>query len=449
VRTRDDARAAIMAAYRGRTARSYAFHEDARNLLPSGVARSTVFYAPYPICIASGRGCRVTDLDGHEYIDQICNFGSMIHGHAHPVVTAAVVAQLERGTDFGGPNEPQLALAREIARRVPSVERLRFTTSGTEAILYAVRAARAFTGKPKILKMEGSYHGGYDAVSVSVDPGASPTTYPRGELEGPGLPPEVTEHTLVAPYNDLERCSELIRAHADELAVVLVEALTMRGLIAGDLEFLAGLREVTREHGVLLLLDEVVTFRLAEGGAQRLVGITPDLNTFGKLIGGGLPVGAFGGRADVMEGFQVGRTDHVHHSGTLSGNAAVAAGGLANLSLLTADAIIRLNALGDRLREGLRSVLESAGVPAQLTGRGSLVGLHLTDRPVTNYRSSLSADRDAMRWLHLALLNHGVFARAAGAFLLSTPMDEADIDTTTAAFARALDDARPLLGASE
>jgi glutamate-1-semialdehyde 2,1-aminomutase len=440
-------RSAIEARYRERSRRSAAFHEDARRVIPSGTTRSVAYYAPYPLCIASGRGCRVRDLDGNEYLDHLANFGSMIHGHAHPEIAAAVRAQLERGTDFGAPNEPQLALAREIARRVPSVERIRFTTSGTEANLYAIRAARAFTGKSKLLKMEGSYHGGYDSVAVSVDPGANAPDWPVGRAASRGLAPEVVANTLVAPFNDLERTADIVRRHKDELAAVILECVTVRGMIAADRDFVRGVREATRDAGVLLILDEVVTLRLAPGGAQSIFGIAPDLTSFGKIIGGGLPVGAFGGRADVMGGFDVARAagDALPHAGTFAGNAAVASAGLASLGLLTESTLARVNALGDRLRARLRDVLSAAGVPAQVTGVGSLVGVHFTDTPVRDYRSSLAANREAMRWLHLALINRGIFARATGAFFLSTPMNEADVDATLEAFRGALKDVRLLL----
>lgn len=441
------ARSAIEARYRERSTRSAAFHEDARRLIPSGTTRSVAYYAPYPLCIASGRGCRVRDLDGNEYIDHLTNFGSMIHGHAHPEISAAVRAQLERGTDFGAPNEPQLALGREIARRVPSVERIRFTTSGTEANLYAIRAARAFTGKSKLLKMEGSYHGGYDSVAVSVDPGANAPDWPAGKTASRGLLPEVARNTLVAPFNNLERTAEIVRQHKGELAAVILECVTVRGMIAADPDFVRGVREVTREAAVLLILDEVVTFRLAPGGAQSTFGIAPDLTSFGKIIGGGLPVGAFGGRADVMDGFDVTRADGepLPHAGTFAGNAAVASAGLASLRLLSESAVVRVNALGDRLRAGLRDVLSAAGVPAHVTGIGSLVGVHFTDQPVRDYRSSLLANREVMRWLHLALINRGIFARATGAFFLSTPMDDSDVEATLEAFRGALEDVRLLL----
>ena len=430
---------AIEVAYRGRTPRSAALHRDARLLIPGGVTRSVTFYEPYPVYVSSGRGCRVTDADGNEYVDHLNNFGSMIHGHAHPAVEAAIRERLAVGIDFGSPTEIQLSLARAIAGRVPSVERIRFTSSGTEAILYAVRAARAFTGKSKILKMEGSYHGGYDSVTVSVDPGANAPAWPEGKLGSPGLSHEVGSHTLVAPFNDLARASDILSSHRHELAAVLIEPVTVRGMIAAEPGFLRGLSDVARETGVPLILDEVVTFRLSPGGAQELFGLTPDLTTFGKLIGGGLPVGAFGGRADIMDAFDPAHPHPVHHSGTFAGNSAAMAAGLATLELLTRAETERVNALGDRLRTGLRSSLDAHRVNAQVTGFGSLVGMHFTEHPVRDYRTSLRSDRSAMRRLHLAMLNGGIFSRAGGSFFLSTAMGDAEIDETVAAFGSALE----------
>jgi glutamate-1-semialdehyde 2,1-aminomutase len=439
-----ETRARIEAAYRARTARSEALHQAALRIIPGGVTRSVTFYSPYPVSISSGHGCRVTDADGNGYLDHLNNFGSMIHGHAHADVVAAVREQVGHGIDFGAPTELQLAHARMMAERVPSVERLRFTSSGTESILYAVRAARAFTKKAKILKMEGSYHGGYDSVTVSVDPGANAPAWPEGRLGSRGLAHEVGTNTLVAPFNDLARAAEIVRAHASELAAVIIEPVTVRGMIAADPAFLIGMRDVTRETGVLLILDEVVTFRLAPGGAQQLFGIAPDLTTFGKFIGGGLPVGAFGGRADIMSGFDPSQPEPLQHSGTFAGNSAALAAGLATLELLTTVETERLNALGDRLREGIRSHIADQNASAQVTGLGSLVGLHLIDHPVRDYRSGLAGNRDAMRWMHLALLNRGVFARSTGSFFLSTAMGAAEVEETIATVGETLAEVRPI-----
>jgi glutamate-1-semialdehyde 2,1-aminomutase len=443
--TAAEAREVIERAYRARTAKSAALHGEATRVFPGGVTRSVTFHAPYPVYIAEGCGCHLRDIDGNDYIDCLGNFGAMIHGHAHPAIVGAIREQIGRGTDFGAPTEAHVSLAREIMRRVPSVERVRFTTSGTEAVLYAIRAARAFTGRSKILKMEGSYHGGYDSVSVSVDPGGALAMSPRGIVASAGLPRDVGEETLVAPFNDLAAVEQILRAHSAELAAVIVEPVTVRGMIPADAEFLRAVGAVARDLGVLYILDEVVTLRLAEGGAQQLFSVTPDLTTFGKIIGGGLPVGAFGGRADVMAGFDPSHTPAVHHSGTFAGNSAVLAAGKAALSLLDAEAYARLDALGDRLRSGLRSAAHTAGIEAQVTGLGSLAAIHLTAGAIRNYRDTLRTKRDAMRWFHLALLNRGVFGRAGGSFFLSTAMQEQEIDSVVEAVSSALVEIRPIV----
>jgi glutamate-1-semialdehyde 2,1-aminomutase len=307
-------------------------------------------------------------------------------------------------------------------------------------VLYAIRAARAFTGRPKILKMEGSYHGGYDSVVVSVNPGSGAPPWPAGVVGSPGLPPEVADHTLVGPFNDLAVVTQIIERHRANLAAVIVEPVMVRGMIAADRSFLTGLRRVTAEHGVLLIVDEVVTLRLAVGGAQGMFGIRPDLTTFGKLIGGGLPVGAFGGRVEIMAQFDPSAQRPVHHSGTFAGNAATMVAGLAALESLPETEIQRINQLGDRLRAGLRRAIAGRGVPAQVTGAGSLVGLHFADQPVSDYRSALRADREAILSLHLALLSREIFARPGGGFFLSTAMGDKDIDHTLAVFNEALED---------
>jgi glutamate-1-semialdehyde 2,1-aminomutase len=246
--------------------------------------------------------------------------------------------------------------------------------------------------------------------------------------------------TLIAPFNDLVVAADIIRRHRDQLAVVLVEPVMVRGMIPAERGFIAGLREVTREAGVLLLVDEVVTFRLSHGGAQEIFGVVPDITTFGKVIGGGLPVGAFGGRADIMALFDPSAAKPVHHSGTFAGNAATMAAGLAALEAYPGAEAQRINRLGDRLRAGLEVQIRTRRVKAQVTGTGSLVGLHFTDQPVRDYRSALRADRDIMLTTHLALLNRGIFARPAGGFFLSTPMTDTEIDRTIHAFGEALDD---------
>jgi glutamate-1-semialdehyde 2,1-aminomutase len=389
----------------------------------------------------------MTDADGNEYVDLVNNFSAMIHGHAHPALTAAISSQAARGTDLGSPTALHLALARAIQLRMPSVELLRLANSGTEAVLYAVRAARAFTGRSAILKMEGSYHGGYDAALVSVNPGADAPAWPAGKAASAGLPPHVLEETLVAPFNDVATAAGIIARHHGELAAVIVEPVMVRGMVPADTEFLHALRELTRERGILLIFDEVVTFRLATGGAQQFFEVTPDLTTLGKLIGGGLPVGAFGGRADVMRMFDQTRTGAplVQHSGTFTGNGATMAAGLAALELLTQAAVDRINGLGERLRAGYREALAARGITSCVTGIGSLGAPHFTGGPVRDYRSAARGSAEVSRWMHLALLNRGIAARSGGGFYLSTATNEHEIDHAVHAFGDALDEVMPIV----
>ena len=435
----------LEATYRARTNASRDHYERALANLPGGDTRTGTFFLPYPTFMARGAGCRLWDVDGNEYIDCLSNFTSLVHGHAHPEVTRAIAEQAARGTAHGAPVESQIALATAIRERLPSIELLRFTNSGTEAAMMTIRAARAFTGRPKILKMEGAYHGSYDAVRVSVHPKLSDhiaPLWPLGEPDEPGLSQGAVAEVLIAPFNDLETAAAIVRRHRHELAAVIVEPMMgAAGMIPAERSFLSGLREATREAGVLLILDEVITLRLAWGGAQSLYGIAPDLTVLGKIIGGGLPIGAFGGRADIMAFYDPRRSDVIAHSGTFNGNAVTMAAGLATLALLTPATIERINTLGDRLRSSLGAALAAAGITAQVTGIGSLSQVHMSDGPVVDYRSAARAPGSAAAMLHVALMNRGVFAASRGIFITSSAMQDADVDHIVAWFAEALRDA--------
>ena len=419
----------VVETYRSRTVRSAELYVRGLDHLPGGVTRSIQAYAPHPTYMATGSGCRITDVDGNEYLDLMNNYGALIHGHAHPRVVEAIEAQVAAGTEYGGPSEIQLRFAETLVARVPSLERVRFTPSGTEAVMYAIRVARAFTNRQKILKFEGCYHGGYDDVLVSVDQGLGETDWPRGTPASAGVH---GADTLVAPFNNIDTTKRIINDHAGELAAVIVEPVMVRGMIPATHAFLRGLREIATAHELLLIVDEIVTFRLGMGGAQEFYGVLPDITVLGKLIGGGLPIGAVGGRADIMSYFDPAHSCPAHHSGTFAGNPVACAAGLVVLELFTPQAIDRLHGLGDRLRSGLQAALADLDISAQGTGCGMLVGLHLTDAPVTDYRSARVADREGMRWLHMALLNRGLFTRASGSYFLSTVMGESDIDEAVA-----------------
>jgi glutamate-1-semialdehyde 2,1-aminomutase len=420
---------AVLAIYQARTPRSRELHERARSALPGGDTRTGTFFAPHPVFIARGEGCVVHDVDGNSYVDFLNNFTSLVHGHAHPEVMAAVRRQLDMGSAHAAPIEPQLELAERLQKRVPSLERVRFTNSGTEAVMQAIRAARAFTGRTLLGKMRGGYHGSYDATEVGVDPGGMT----------PGVPPRIADETLVADFNDLASVERLVETHARELAAVIVEPmLHSGGIIPADRDFLTGVREITRKHGVLLILDEIVTLRLSVGGAQRLYGIAPDLTTMGKTIGGGFPVGALGGRADVMDRFDPRRADRISHSGTFNGNPITMVAGNVAVGLMTAEELARIDALAERLARGFQRVFDEAGVAAQVTRAGSLAQIHLVDGPVRDYDSAARTDRTRRSLLHIALMNRGVFCGSRLNFNASTAMDEGVVDAAVAALSGAV-----------
>jgi glutamate-1-semialdehyde 2,1-aminomutase len=368
----------------------------------------------------------------------------MIHGHAHPAIMEAVTAQLQRGTAFGSPLELQTTLARLLCARVPSVDLVRFCNSGTEATLNAIRAAKAYTGRAKVLKMEGGYHGSHDAVEVSVSPPAhdlGPAHAPHSVPDCPGLFTAITQDVLVAPFNDIAATESIIAAHAGDLAAVIVEpVLGSAGVIPATREYLQALKVACESSGALLIFDEVVTLRLAVGGAQSLYGVTPDLTAMGKIIGGGFPIGAFGGRAEVMA--QYDPTQHrLHQGGTYNGNAVSMVAGKVALELLDAAEIDRLNRLGDGLRSQLNAVLASSGLQGHVAGIGSLLQLHLgAQAPVRHYRDTLADEKRAHEAMHLALLNHGFFGAKRGEYALSTPMTEADTALAVQRFRAALGD---------
>lgn len=416
--------------YLARTPASAALFARARDVLPGGDTRTGTFHAPYPLFVAEGDGCWLTDADGRRYLDTLYNFTSLLHGHAFPPIVEAIRAQAARGTVHGTANALQVELAEVLRARVPSVERLRFCNSGTEATLGAIRAARAFTKKPAILKMAGGYHGSHDAVALAMS--AAPSDLP------PGITPGVAADVLIGGFNDLDRTATLIRRHRDRLAAVIVEPMLGSGALVASRAFLEGLRAVTAECGVLLILDEVITFRLGVGGLQGAFGIRPDLTSFGKIMGGGLPVGAFGGRADVMATYDPSRAGSISHSGTYNGNATTMAAGLTALSHFDAAAVAALNATGERLRARLNDAIAHEDIEAVVTGYGSLMQLHLTAPPVTRPEAALAADLRFVKLMHLALANRDVFSSTRQLYVVATVMGEAELDHFAGAFADAL-----------
>jgi glutamate-1-semialdehyde 2,1-aminomutase len=436
-------------AYLDWTPRSRALFEQACRWLPGGDTRATAHYPPYPAFMERGSGCRLVDVDGHEYTDFMNNFTSLIHGHAHPATVRAVQAQVELGSAYAAPTGTQVELAQLLCERVPSLDELRFTSSGSEATNMCIRAARAWTGKPKVMKVEGGYHGSHELGEMSLIPLPGKSGPPdRPETLPPDRSVNASEaaDVITLPFNDADAARALLEAYADEVAALIVEPMMGgMGMIAPEPGFLEALRRYTDECEVLLVFDEVITLRLAAGGLQQRLGVTPDLCALGKIIGGGLPVGAFGGRREILEQFNPDRSDTIMHGSTFSGNALTMAAGLAALRDLRAEDVARINRLGDRLRDGIDAAFAATRIRGRATGIGSLVQIHFTDGAVRNARDSLGALIDAGRigrLLHLGLLRRGIFPASRGMYCISTPMQEADIERACSALAEALEELR-------
>jgi glutamate-1-semialdehyde 2,1-aminomutase len=414
--------------------------ETAQHLFPGGVnspVRAFRAVGGTPRFLMRGEGSRVWDAAGREYIDYVASWGPLICGHADPAVVRAVTNAAAAGTSFGAPTPAELELAELIKRAMPSLELLRFVNSGTEAVMSALRVARAFTQRDLILKFDGCYHGHADGMLVEAGSGA--LTF--GAPSSPGVPEATSELTLVAPFNDAEAVEEIFRVHGDRIAAVIIEPIAANmGLILPQEGFLARVAASARRHGALLVFDEVITgFRVGLGGAQELYGITPDLTCLGKIIGGGLPVGAFGGRADVMR--LLSPLGDVYQAGTLSGNPLAMAAGAAQLRrLFEAGAYPRLERLAADLEAGLRECLRTAGAEAQLHRVGSIFGLFFSPTPVVDLATARAAGAKRYAAFFHAMLDRGVFL-APSAFevgFVSLAHSHSDIEDTVQAAAEAL-----------
>jgi len=415
--------------------RSYALYKRARQVLPGGNTRHTVFFRPFPVYARSGSGCQITDEDGVSRIDFVNNYTSLIHGHGHPVVIEAIETQIRQLIGVGLPTASEVSLAELLVERLAGVEQVRFANSGTEAVMMAVKAARAHTGRTRIAKVEGAYHGGYDHAEIGLRP--NPKTWgdaraPASTPSYPGQPMSIAEDVVLIPWSDPEAARLILEREGSSLAAVLLDPMPSR-LAYAQLTpaFLEVLEEARRRHGLLLFADEVYSLRLGFNGAQGVYGFIPDLTAMGKIIGGGLPVGAVGGRREVMSVFDLTESaPAVLHGGTFNANPATMTAGLVSMQLLTRDAVERLDALGERLRSGLAESLAAAKRVGQVSGRGSLAALSLSDRPIRDYRDLAHASRfdDLHRRLHLMLLARGLLVSTTLGFALSTAMDETHVD---------------------
>jgi len=407
--------------YRARTPGSAALFERAARSIPGGSTRTTVFSPPYPPYMVRGEGIRTWDVDGNAYRDFLGNYTSLILGHAHPEVVAAVREQAARGSAFAAPTEVEIELAEEIRSRVPSIDRLRFTNSGTEATMFALRTARAFTGRPLVARFDHSYHGTHDTVLAGT----------------PGIPDEVSRLVVELPWGDAAGVERALAGREPDLAAIIIEPVQGAGGVRiPDPAFLRFLREYATRTGALLVFDEIIAFRVGPNGAQGRFGIRPDLTTLGKIVGGGYPLAAFGGRADVMDLFDARRPGALGHGGTFNGNPVAAAAGLATLRHLTPERYARLESLGDRLRTSLGAAFAERGVDARADGIASL--FQVVPGP------SLDAGELAPAGaLFLGLLVAGFHLAPRGMGALSTPTTEADVDDLAAAIVARLAAMRP------
>jgi len=413
---------------------------EALKYIPGGVnspVRAFRAVGGQPFFVNRASGSRIWDVDGNELIDYVGTWGPAILGHAHPKIISAVKAAADHGTSFGIPNPLEVTMAKLICERVSSVKKIRMTSSGTEACMSAIRLARGFTRRDKIIKFDGCYHGHADSLLVRAGSGA--LTF--GNPDSAGVPPAFTSHTIVLPYNDVEAVKACFAANQNQIAGIIVEPVPGNaGLYLPKPGYLEFLSEITRAHGALLIFDEVMTgFRLARGGAQERFGITPDLSTFGKVIGGGLPVGAFGGRAEIMD--CLAPLGPVYQAGTLSGNPLAMAAGLANLEELEASgAYGKLEKLGEQLAAGMKDAAKSAGVPVQINACGSMFCTYFTGTPVHNVADAMKSDRERFKKFFHGMLDAGFYFAPSQfeAGFISTAHSPADIEKTVGAAAKIL-----------
>ncbi len=410
--------------------------ERARRYLPGGSNGNTV---TMELVVSRGLGSRVWDLTRNEYVDYCLGSGPMLIGHAHPEVVAAVKEQVEGGSTFFGLNEHAISLAEEIVNAVPCAEKVRFTSTGTEATFFAMRAARAFRGRDKILKFEGGFHGMNDYGLMSVAP-AHPLHFPHGTPDSSGIPQSIQSEVLIAPFNDIEAASAIIERQHDELAGVIVEP--MQRVIPPKPGFLEGLREVTRTYELPLIFDEIVTgFRFAYGGAQEYYGVVPDLCALGKVLAGGYPLGAVAGTAEIMDGFAPADDEggaYVWQEGTLNGNPVAAVAGLATLSILRREGTYeRLFATGGKIKNGFQQLLYEAEILARVVGEAPMFEVLFVEDEVSDYRSALGRDQQKAVQLNRLLLERGIL-KTNNKYYVSTVHDEEDVDVTLKAFASAI-----------
>ncbi|MBR7553428.1 glutamate-1-semialdehyde 2,1-aminomutase [Allobacillus sp. GCM10007491] len=409
--------------------KSQKLFEEAKHLLPGGVnspVRSFKSVDMTPIYTEKGKGSRIYDVDGNEYIDYVLSWGPLIVGHAHDAVVSKLKEVMEKGTSFGTNVKYENELAKMVIERVPSIEKVRMVNSGTEATMSALRLARGYTGRDKILKFEGNYHGHGDSLLIKAGSGVATLGLP----DSPGVPESIAQNTITVPYNDMESVRYVFEQYGDDLAAVIVEPVSGNmGVVPPVNDFLQNLRKITEDHGTLLIFDEVMTgFRVGYNCAQGHFGVTPDLTCLGKVIGGGLPVGAYGGKKEIMQ--RIAPEGDIYQAGTLSGNPLAMAAGIATLSQLTEESYEAINEKADRLVQGFQEAAKEFGVPLQVNRAGSMLGFFFTDKEVTNFERAQTSDLEWFATYYREMAEQGIFlppSQFEGMFLSTEhTMDEID-----------------------
>lgn len=377
--------------------------EESKKFLAGGVDSPVRAYKPYPFFAERAKGSKIFDVEGKSYIDYCLAYGPMVLGHANPDVMSDVVLQLRSGSAYGVPTEKEIELAKLVVKKVPCAEMVRFVNSGTEATMSAIRLARAATGRNKIIKFEGAYHGAHDYVLVKSGSGAA------GLPDSPGVPEDTTKNTILIPFNDEEAVQETFKNQGDSIAAIIIEPIMGNvGFIPPKEGYLEFLREITSDNGTVLIFDEVITgFRIAEGGAQEQFNVTPDLVTFGKILGGGFPIGAVSGKKEYME--MIAPSGSVYQAGTFNGNPISITAGLSTLKQLNSSFYVEMNSKGNILRNGINDLIDDNGLDYRTVGMSSMFQIYLTDREVWNYEDAKTADTDKFQTYFQTLLKNGVF----------------------------------------
>ena len=442
-----DAAKLITETFRQRTHGSGEWDTRAKESMPGGDTRAASYYTPYPAYMTRGEGCFLYDHDENQYIDFLNNYTSLIHGHAHPATVSAIQEQAARGTVLGSAAEVTVEHAEMLCSRVPSFDSVRYCNSGTEATLLAMRAARAFTGRDVIIKMDGGYHGSHDYVQLNMQPDTTEEGLPCPKLSSRGVPAATLVGMLVAPFNDLDALRDMLRARSDEIAGIILEpALGAGGGVEPEPGYLQGVRQLADEFDVLLIFDEIMTFRQDVGGFQATIGVTPDLTSIAKFIGGGLPLAAFGGRKEIMAPFDPTHPMTIPHNGTFNGNNITMAAGLATMKEYEADQVARINELGQRLRNGLNAAFQAAGVRIRAVGSGSIIRIHWSDEKIRDARDAVAAQERAQELpglLHLEMMNRGIFSAPRCQYAISTPMSEKEVDVAVDVMGQSLEVVMP------